>query len=207
MLSATVNMTRRKPKAGSPKPLAELLALPRLGRLARASLGSTNMKGAPFSRLAARRLPARGVTLLEVLVAIFVTGVGLLALLVLFPLGVLNLAQAIQDDRTAALAADSVALSADGIDLLSRTQDFLRDSLFAGSAEPQTVLKLRQEYEKLEGNAAILNARLAELKPLAQRPRIRVQLLASLARIQGIETAASKIAALLRLLEPPNQEL
>src|SRR4051812_18636147 len=45
-----------------------------------------------------------GVTLLEVLVAIFVMGIGLLALMVLFPLGALRMAQAIQDDRVAQCA-------------------------------------------------------------------------------------------------------
>jgi type II secretory pathway pseudopilin PulG len=43
----------------------------------------------------------RGATLLEVLVAIFVMGIGLLALLTLFPLGALRMAQAIQDERCA----------------------------------------------------------------------------------------------------------
>ena len=38
----------------------------------------------------------RGATLLEVLVAIFVMGIGMLALLALFPLGVLTMRQAIQ---------------------------------------------------------------------------------------------------------------
>ncbi len=41
----------------------------------------------------------RGVTLTEVLVAIFIMGIGLLSLLVLFPLGALQMAQAIRDDR------------------------------------------------------------------------------------------------------------
>src|SRR5262249_45037479 len=40
-----------------------------------------------------------GITLVEVLVAILITGVGLLALLTLFPLGALEMAQAIKDDR------------------------------------------------------------------------------------------------------------
>ena len=48
--------------------------------------------------------PARdsqaGVTRTEVLVAIFLMGVGLLALLALFRLGALQMAQAIKDDRT-----------------------------------------------------------------------------------------------------------
>jgi len=42
-----------------------------------------------------------GATLVEVLVAIFVMAIGLLALLALFPLGVIRMAQAIQDGRTA----------------------------------------------------------------------------------------------------------
>jgi hypothetical protein len=51
-----------------------------------------------------------GVTLLETLVAIFVMALGLIALLTLFPLGALNMAQAIKDDRTAQSSA-----SAEGI--------------------------------------------------------------------------------------------
>jgi hypothetical protein len=49
--------------------------------------------------------------LVEVLVAIFVTGVGLLALLALFPLGALTMAQAIKDDRTATAAANARAVA------------------------------------------------------------------------------------------------
>lgn len=44
------------------------------------------------------------VTLIEVLVSIFIMGVGLLALLTLFPLGALTMDQAIKADRAAALA-------------------------------------------------------------------------------------------------------
>jgi len=40
-----------------------------------------------------------GVTLVEVLVAIMITGIGLLALLTLFPLGALEMAQSFKDDR------------------------------------------------------------------------------------------------------------
>jgi prepilin-type N-terminal cleavage/methylation domain-containing protein len=45
-----------------------------------------------------------GVTLLEVLTAIFIMGIGLLALLTLFPLGALSMAQALQNDRAQAAA-------------------------------------------------------------------------------------------------------
>ena len=50
-----------------------------------------------------------GVTLIEVLVAIFVVALGLLALLTLFPLGALSMAQSIRDDRIALMASNAVA--------------------------------------------------------------------------------------------------
>src|SRR5262245_25230964 len=52
-----------------------------------------------------------GVTLVEVLVSIFVMGIGLLALLALFPLGALSMAQAIKDARTAHAAANANAVA------------------------------------------------------------------------------------------------
>src|SRR4051794_38453099 len=56
-----------------------------------------------------------GVTLVEVLVTIFIMGIGMLALLVLFPLGALNMAQALKDDRCghAAATAESIAVAQD----------------------------------------------------------------------------------------------
>ena len=57
-------------------------------------------------------MPRRsGATLVEVLVAIFVMGIGMLTLLVLFPIGVLTMAQAIQDDRTARAVENAVAIA------------------------------------------------------------------------------------------------
>jgi hypothetical protein len=49
------------------------------------------------------------VTLVEVLVAIFVMALGLLTLLALFPLGVLTMAQAIQDDRCATASSNATS--------------------------------------------------------------------------------------------------
>lgn len=51
-----------------------------------------------------------GATLTEVLVAIFVMAIGLLALLTLFPLGALSMAQAIKDDRSAHSAKNAYAI-------------------------------------------------------------------------------------------------
>lgn len=50
-----------------------------------------------------------GATLVEVLVAIFVMALGLMALLTLFPLGALRMAQAIQDDRATHTAHNAIA--------------------------------------------------------------------------------------------------
>lgn len=52
-----------------------------------------------------------GMTLVEVLVAIFVAGIGMLGLLVLFPLGALSMAQAIRDDRAGQAAQQAAAFT------------------------------------------------------------------------------------------------
>src|SRR5262245_61659466 len=52
-----------------------------------------------------------GATLTEVLVAIFVMAIGLLALLTLFPLGALSMAQAIKDNRTAHAGKNAFAIA------------------------------------------------------------------------------------------------
>jgi prepilin-type N-terminal cleavage/methylation domain-containing protein len=56
-----------------------------------------------------------GVTLLEVLITIFIMGIGMLALLVLFPLGAVNMARALRDDRakSSAIMAENVAIAQD----------------------------------------------------------------------------------------------
>jgi hypothetical protein len=51
------------------------------------------------------------VTLIEVLVALFITAVGLMALLTLFPLGALSMAQAIKDERSADEADNLAAVA------------------------------------------------------------------------------------------------
>jgi hypothetical protein len=55
------------------------------------------------------RRPA--VTLLEVLVSIFLMGIGLLSILALFPLGAIRMAQAIQDDRAGHLGMTGLAVA------------------------------------------------------------------------------------------------
>jgi prepilin-type N-terminal cleavage/methylation domain-containing protein len=59
----------------------------------------------------ATRKHRSGVTLVEVLVAIFIMGIGMLALLVLFPLGALSMAKALKDDRCSSAGANASALA------------------------------------------------------------------------------------------------
>jgi hypothetical protein len=55
--------------------------------------------------------PRAGITLIETLVAIFIMAIGLLALLTLFPLGALNMAQAIRDQRLNEAAEQANAIA------------------------------------------------------------------------------------------------
>jgi hypothetical protein len=56
------------------------------------------------------RTTRRGISLVEVLIAIFVMGIGMLSILVLFPLGALNMARALKDDRVGSMSANVDAL-------------------------------------------------------------------------------------------------
>ena len=72
-----------------------------------------------------------GVTLVEVLVAIFIMGIGLLALLTLFPIGMLRMAQAIRDARS--------AQSGNNAHKLAMIQDVRNDPLvFSTNGAPDT---------------------------------------------------------------------
>ncbi len=53
----------------------------------------------------------KGVTLIEVLAAIFIAGVGLLALMTLFPLGAISMGQAIKDDRCGHIRESAAAIA------------------------------------------------------------------------------------------------
>ena len=60
--------------------------------------------------IAPNELRRSGVTLIEVLVAIFVASIGLLALLALFPVGALSMRQALKDSRCAQCSINGFAL-------------------------------------------------------------------------------------------------
>src|SRR5262245_33847030 len=52
-----------------------------------------------------------GFSLLEVLTAIFIMGIGMLALLTLFPIGALSMARGVRDDRAATMAANAASIA------------------------------------------------------------------------------------------------
>lgn len=56
--------------------------------------------------------PRAGISLLEVLTAIFIMGIGMMALLTLFPAGALSMARAVRDDRAATIAANAAGIAA-----------------------------------------------------------------------------------------------
>jgi len=148
-----------------------------------------------------RAMKQAGVTLLEILVVIYITGVGLLALLRLFPLGALEMARAIKDDRTAEIAAKASALSAAGEDLLSRTAQFVTVSWSDGSADPKTAVKLRAEYEALAALVGELELQLRTLQIQLPRPIAQKHLARLLAEIRQIKKRIDTVVELLALLE------
>lgn len=141
-----------------------------------------------------------GITLIEVLVAIFVMGIGLLALLTLFPLGALEMAQAIKDDRTGVVAANAVALSEAGKDLVSRTIDFLIASLSNGSADLQVVAQLSEQYDDLAVQAGHLEVELEELQSLLPPPIVQRHVAPLLAQVRSIKQRAGTLVKLLSLV-------
>src|SRR5262245_13344732 len=86
---------------------------------------------APHSKIANRTSKTSrrtGATLVEVLVAIFVMGIGLLALLTLFPLGALSMYRAIQKDRAVQAEVSASAIAA----ALSLRQDLVISEAMEG---------------------------------------------------------------------------
>lgn len=141
-----------------------------------------------------------GVTLIEVLAAIFVGAVGLLALLTLFPLGALEMAQAVKDDRTASVAADAQAFGEAGTQLVSRTTELVFVSLSSGSVDPRQVAELRAGYADLGGQASDLETRLEALRSVFPHRQIGRHLGPLLAQIRTIQHRIDTVVRLLSLV-------
>jgi hypothetical protein len=156
--------------------------------------------------LAASQVPPRlaseaGVTLVEVLVAIFVTGVGLLSMLALFPLGALEMARAIKSDRTALVAAHAVDLGDTGQELVSHTIAFAQISLASGSADRDEATKLRERYEQLAHESVQMELELVNLQ--YELPNLPVRTFTSplVTQIRSIEQRLARMIQLLAMLE------
>ena len=127
-------------------------------------------------------------------------GIGLLAVLTLFPLGALQMAQAIKDDRAGQAAANAIALSEQGQELLGRTRDFVLFSAQTGSADPKLVAALRADYGDLSVQAAEVETQLREVRPLATNPKARQLVDRLLLQIRTIKLGLDALSRLLHLL-------
>ena len=157
----------------------------------------------PRSRDAAseRLATQAGSTLVEILIAIFIMGVGLLASLTLFTQGAIDMAEAVTDDRSAAIAEEASALGQAGEALVSRTANFVQLSLSTGSVDTVAATRLREEYEQLALQAAAMELRLDELMTVFPSPVIQRRVPPLSALIRAIEHWIGAIARLLSLLE------
>jgi hypothetical protein len=146
--------------------------------------------------------PDAGVILILVLGLLSLLAVvGLTFVMTLFPLGALQMAEDVQDDRTAAIAGEATIFSRDGLELSCRTRDFVLVSLANGSADPDTAGQLRQEYETLALRATDLEARLEELRQVFPPHQIQRHAGPLLAQIRLIELRVSFTIQLLSLIE------
>src|SRR3954452_8343533 len=117
-------------------------AIPTRSRATRAAAGCE-----PSSTGDATMTRRSGITLVEVLVAILITGVGLLSLLVLFPLGALEMAQAVKDDRTGHAKHNAAAFASidwpntliPGQASRLRTDPDVMNAMLAPNATPTTI--------------------------------------------------------------------
>jgi hypothetical protein len=141
-----------------------------------------------------------GSTLLEVLTAIFVSGLALLALLTLFPLGALRMADAIKDDRTAAVADEAVGLAAAGEHLLEETATFAAVSIANGQVDSDTAAALRREYEDLRCQVEDLEKRIEALTQVFPPQLIQPHARPLVAQLHAIEARIGLVIQLLRLL-------
>ena len=147
-----------------------------------------------------------GSTLVEVLAAIFVMAIGLLSLLVLFPLGALSMAEAVKDDRAATIASQANAFSEAGADLLLRTQEFARESLLKGSVDVDVAALLDQKYEQLALDATYIELQLEDLQSSLPPPQARRYTAPLLAEIRLIQRRISLVRKLLALLDRANPD-
>ena len=153
--------------------------------------------GRPQERLSSEA----GVTLVELLAALMAAGIGLLAILAIFPLGALELARALKDDRTAAVAAQARDLSETGEALVARTLSFVQVSMAKGSADPGETSKLREDYAQLARESVEMEIALTNLQYDLPHPVVQRFVNPLLMQIRSIEQRIVQMAQLLALVE------
>jgi Tfp pilus assembly protein PilV len=142
-----------------------------------------------------------GVTLVEVLMAIFVTGVGLLALLALFPIGAMDMAAAIKDDRAAAIAAQATQFSQTAENVVLKTRDFIQESLLKGAVDRDAAGALQDEYQLLTVQALDIELQIGELESALPRWQIARYAAPLKAQIREIAKRTRQMILLFGLLD------
>ncbi len=97
------------------------------------------------------------VTLIEVLIAMFIMAIGMLALLVLFPLGAVSMAQALKDDRCASTAAmaENVAIATNLRSDLKVTTAFASFTPLPLTIPPLSPMVYVDPYGAIQGLASV----------------------------------------------------
>jgi hypothetical protein len=142
-----------------------------------------------------------GVTFVELLAALMAASIGAIAILAVFPLGALEMARALKDDRTAEVAVQARDLSEAGEALLARTLDFAQVSLSKGLADADQLGKLREEYEQLARESVEIEIALTNLQYDLPQTMVQRFLNPLLLQIRSIERRIAQIVQLLSLLE------
>jgi hypothetical protein len=131
-------------------------------------------------------------------------GVGLLALLTLFPLGALSMAQAVKDDRAGAIAEQAMVFSKAGEDLVLRTQDFVQESLLKGAVDLDVAARLDEEYEQLALDATFIERQLEDLQSSLPPQYVQPHTAPLLAQIEVIQRRIRVVRRLFALVDRSN---
>lgn len=144
-----------------------------------------------------------GITLLEVLIVLFITGVGLLSLVALFPTALQNMSQAVQDNRSGHVQQSATALAASVSDASAGVSEFV-DQLQTGKFDAGVLPPLLEALSADEQEAARLAGEVQAQIQQAQDPGERASLHEDLAAIRFIQhllhRANQRLALIARLL-------
>lgn len=155
-----------------------------------------------MTRVLGRR-DAAGITLLEVLVALFVAGVGLLSLLALFPTALQNMSQAVQDNRSGHVQQSAATLADSVSDTTAGISDFvaqLETGKFDAGLLPPLLEALGAEEEEAARLAAEVQAQAQLAVDVGERASLHEDLAAIRFLQHLLHSTSQRLALIARLL-------